>query len=153
MPLPEKPYYSIQELADRWHVSLSDLHDYAKHNLLEVAAWINPGGVNVYYINPLYPNLGYPTANPFQSFKGYAVIPPDLLPPLFEKQTCQIRRFINPETRDLMEIPDDQNGYQISISQLVVSRKERDRFVEFHTLPCECEPVDSECIRSTLNLA
>ena len=134
MPLPEKEYYSLQEMATRWQTSLEDIQYYAVHEQLEVMAWVDIGVINIYCLKKSEEGDYFPVMTGLGSYKDYAIVIPKELRQIFRSSPHPIRSFLNPKDRAPFEIHDDFGGYEVSVSDLVISRLERDRFEILYAL-------------------
>jgi hypothetical protein len=124
---PEKEYHKLQDMMDRWHLSLTDLQYYAAHGHFETMVWLHPCIVNVYQLKKTEDGEMVPVFIRLQPHKGYAIIGPDELHEVFHG-SCPIRKFTSIQGRELLEIQDNQAAYPINITDLVISRQELNRF-------------------------
>ncbi len=143
MSLPEKEYYSLPDIAERWHVPLSDIQYYAAHGILEILVWLQNDIVNVYSLKKTEDGEKVPVPSGLKAYKGYAVLEPDQLRGVFRGGSHQIRQFKVPANQDLLEIHGSQAGYQVTVDDLVISRDERDRIEICHAMACSCSSHDS----------
>lgn len=136
MPLPEKDYYSLEETALRWKISLKDLQYYAAHSNFEVLAWLDAGVVNIYRLKRTEDGDTVPVFSGLKPYRGYAVIPADNLRQIFRSDAAPLRRFIDPATREHLEMHESHPSHEVTSDDIVISRMERDRFEQFYALLC-----------------
>ena len=127
MLMPEKEYYSLEEMATRWHMSLSDIQYYAMHGQFEVMAWLDISVVNVYRLKKTEDGDSIPVASGLAPYKNYAVLASDELRQVFRIGAHRMRKFLDPVNHQPIEIHDSNKGYDVTADDLVISRLERDR--------------------------
>lgn len=134
MPLPEKDYYSLHEIAARWKIPLLDLQYYATHGEIETLIWLHVGVATFYQMKELQVGLVIPVPTGLKAYRDYAVVPSDDLRQVFRSDTALVRNFIHPETLEQIEIHESHPCYEVRSDDLVISRLERNRFEQFHAL-------------------
>lgn len=140
MPLPEKDFHSLVELAQRWHTTLDDIRYYAVHDKLKVKAWIDEEVVKVFRLKKVEDGQLVPVQEGFTTYKDYAFLAPADLRRIFRGDTTPIQEF-TARNGDLLKIYNSGNRYVFTVDDLVVSRWERERFEKVYTVPCPCENI------------
>jgi hypothetical protein len=131
--LPEKEYFTLEELAKRWGTDLGSLQHYAEHNLLEVQAWLGSSAAKVYQTQETRHGDRVPVQVGLTDYKDYALLEPDEVRQVFRHGKRAIGKFLALD-RSLLYKPLDAAKCQVEVSDLVVSKKERDRFEKRYAL-------------------
>ena len=143
MPLPEKNYCPLHEVAARWKTSLSDLHYYASHGFIEVMAWFDVKTAAAYPVDEAEGNASMSPAADLQDYKDYAFIDSDELRQIVRKNDHCIKKFLSESKRIRIQLHDGSQGYNIRADDLVISRNERDRFEVLYALMASTASNDS----------
>jgi len=134
MPLPEKEYYSFQEIASRWQTSLEDIQYYAVHGQLEVMTWVDIGVINIYRLKKTEDGECVSVLTGLSSYKDYALVASKELRQIFRSGSHILRSFLTLKDHSLIEIHNGYAGYEVTNHDLVIHRRERDRFEHIHAL-------------------
>lgn len=112
MALPQKDYYSLCDISNRWGVSPQDTRYYVEHGLLEVQTWLPEIIVKILRHKRTEDGEIAPIPIGVSDFKGYAVIAPDDLREIFRHNSHAIMRFKNPCTGDLIKMFEPRCQYR-----------------------------------------
>lgn len=143
MSLPEKDYFYLQELIDRWSMPGIDLRYYAEQGDLEIQTWLEE--TMVIFIRKMH--MGDGTVASAQAgvgtYKGHAVIEPDELRKIFSSSPQPIVLFRVPHTEEGIKIHRNHKKPVVGIEDLVVSKAVRDTFEKKHGI--NVRPSSSIC--------
>lgn len=136
--MPEKQYFSFQQIAKRWHVELQDMYDYAVEEIFVTLAWIGKTHVEFGYYDEAQDGEPFwvPTKRCWHN--GYGIVRPLDLREVLRSGGCPVQLFGAPGEKDnYVSIQDDQKEYIIEPRDLMISRTERDRVEKLYD-PCNC---------------
>lgn len=141
MPLPQKQYYSLQEIADRWGIPFKDVCDYALEEMFEVHAWI--GKINVEIGSYEETAEGEPFRIPTRCswYNGYAIVRALDLREIFRQGSCAVQSFLVAEDKDSYLDITDEKDYIIEVRDLMVSKCARDKVEKEYKLVFDAPPV------------
>ncbi len=129
MALPEKSYFSLLEVAKRWGTELDSVRYYAEHDELEVQTWLNDIDVDVLQIIETKNGETAFIKRGIQTYCDYAILKPIELRKVFRFQEgYAVYNFLALNGEQLLTIRNQKTRYIINITDLVISRSERDRF-------------------------
>ena len=141
MALPEKDYLYLQELIGRWRIAEADLRYFAEQGLLEVQAWLDETMVKIFRNARTEDGIVAPVQIGVGTYKGHAIVEPDELRKIFSASPQPVFFFRNPHNGEAIKIHrNHKNPPSIGIEDLVISRKERDRFETLHSI----DPASSQ---------
>ena len=131
MPLPQKRWFRIAEVAKRWSLTTSDLEDYALDEMLQLSVFVAdlPAEMGSWEGNragegPLLQDL--PILNgPQPLLRG------NLLE-IFRDGQAEVRAFRNQQPNTYLHIRSDVLAMVVRRDDLIVTREERDRFEHEH---------------------
>ena len=133
MTLPEKDYLYLQELIGRWRIAEADLRYFAEQGLLEVQAWLDETMVKIFRNTRTEDGALAAVQIGVGTYKGHAIVEPDELRKIFSASPKAVFFFRNPHNGEAIKIHHNhKNPPIIGIEDLVISRKERDRFEAAH---------------------
>lgn len=141
MALPEKNYYSLQEISMRWGISLQDIRYYAEHGFLDIQTWLPETVVRLYRDKRTEDGDIAPVPVGVSSYKGYAVIEPDDLRKIFRNGSRPVSKFINPKNNDSLRILDERRKFIVTPEDLVICKCERNWFEENYGLKISTEQI------------
>ena len=135
MPLPEKGYYSLQEIAERWGIPLKDVCDHAVEEAFIVHAWIGKVHVEIGYYEEVAKDDAFWIPAERKWFNGYAIVRPLDLREVFRQGQCSVHlyQWNGAAGEELLKIITEKD-YIIEPRDLMVSRAERDRMEVLHDL-------------------
>jgi hypothetical protein len=133
MALPEKDYFTLEDLAKRWGTDLCNLRYYAEHNLLEAQVWLGNKAVKVYQMQETRRGDKVPVQIGLEDYKGYVILEADEIRQVFRYGKRAIGKFTALD-RSLLYKTLSKAKYKIAIADLVVSKQERDRFEKEYDL-------------------
>lgn len=133
MALPEKEYFSFEDLALRWKTTKHNVCYYVKHGLLEGQIWVGSyiaqvGKVREYGGKQLYECLGP------SNVEGYQVVDKDDVHRAHMNANTEVRSFKSQDKKSIYTIPAQFPAILITIDHIRVHKKERDRFEEIYDL-------------------
>lgn len=131
MPLPQKRWFRLAEVAKRWSMAVSDLEDYALDEMLQLAvfvvdlaaemgSWEGNGQRACLSVEDL-PILNGPQA----------LLRSSLLA-IFRDGQAEIRAFRQQQPNTYLHVRFDVSGILVRRDDLIVTREERDRFEREH---------------------
>lgn len=141
MALPEKNYYLLCDVGERWRVSPQDVRYYAENGLLEIQTWLPEIIVKLFRNKKTEDGEIAPVQIGVSDYKGYAIVEPDELRKIFRNSPRPVNRFKCPRSGDPIKIFDPRTRFMVAIEDLVVSKTERDRFEK------ECGIEITDCPR------
>ncbi len=134
MALPRKQIFGLNEIATRWNVSVNDLGCYAIDDVLTLSTVVN--GVDA--------EIGQFAMDENSEISPASVARKRLLGvqdlfgcdvwPAFKGETVTVRRFRPDHPDGYIDIDVPEGGIRIGLSDLIVTRAERDRFEAAHGL-------------------
>jgi len=131
MPLPQKRWFRIAEVAKRWSLATSDLEDYALDEMLQLSVFVVdlPAEMGSWEGNragegPLLQDL--PILNGPQP-----LLRSNLLA-IFRDEQVEVRAFRNQQPNTYLHIRSDVPAMVVRRDDLIVTREERDRFEREH---------------------
>lgn len=128
MALPEKNYYSLCDVGERWKVLPQDVRYYAENGLLEIQTWLPEIIVKIFRNKKMEDGQIAPVQIGVSDFKGYAVVETDALREIFRHNTHAVIKFKTPCIGDFIKMFDPRTPFMLAINDLVISKCERDRF-------------------------
>lgn len=138
MPLPDKHYFSLQSLSDRWEIPFDDIRYYAEHEELELCCWLDMREVI------FYRSMGKECkfAGECRKFEGYVGIHSRDCRKVFRCGKYKLTNFIHLERNNCMiTIAPQSRDVVISTDDLRITRPECQRFEKDNDLEpsCECD--------------
>ena len=127
MPLPQKRWFRLAEVAKCWSMAVSDLEDYALDEMLQLSVFvvdlpaesgIREGTQRVLHDLPI---LTGPQPLPRSSLLG-----------VFRDGQAEVRAFRTEQPSTYLHIRTDVPGMIVRRDDLIVTREERDRFENEH---------------------
>ena len=140
MSLPDKDYFYLQELIDRWRITGADLRYFAEHGMLEMQTWLDETMVMISRKARTLEGVVVPVQAGVGTYKGYAVVEPDELRKIFSSSPQPIVLFRNPHTDEAIKIHRNHKKPLIGIEDLVVVKTERDAFETKHGIDVSQTP-------------
>ncbi len=148
MPLPQKRWFRLAEVAKRWSMAVSDLEDYALDEMLQLAvfvvdlpaemgSWEGNGQRECFSVQDL-PILNGPQA----------LLRSSLLA-IFRDGQAEVRAFRYQQPNTYLHIRSDVAAIVVRRDDLIVTREERDRFEREHaatSAPDEPPPRHGELL-------
>jgi hypothetical protein len=141
--LPEKEYFTLAEIMERWNTPYSQLQHYIEHGLIEVQLWIDgvntraslyqeiinaENSINIHHCRFFISHCSF--------FRGYAVVPSHHCRKIFKSPDgAFIREFKIAGEETYFHSEED---ILITEYDLHISRKERDRFEQRYNIPVSC---------------
>ncbi len=132
MALPEKNYYYLQELIDRWGMPGIDLRYYAEQGQLEMQTWLDETIVIISRKVIIEDGTVASAQAGVGTYKGYAVVETDELRKIFSFSPQSVVLFRIPNTDEAIKIHRNHKRPMIGIEDLVVHREARDAFEKQH---------------------
>ena len=133
MPLPEKEYFALDEIEERWGIQRRDTIYYAENGLLEIAVRV-VGVVIETGISETEPNgRWFRLLEDHTSYSGLLTLRACDLAVLLRRGSMTVRCFRAGEQR-YGDIAEPEGGIEARTCDLVVTRAERDRFEHAHDL-------------------
>ena len=133
MPLPEKEYFVLGEIEERWGIQRWDTEYYAKNGLIRIAAHVFGAVVETGIIETEPDGRWFRLPEEHLRYSGLLTLRACDLAALLRRGSANISCFRAGGDRygDIFE-PED--GIEVRVADLVVTRAERDRFERAHNL-------------------
>ena len=127
MALPEKDYFTFEDLADRWKARLRDVRYYAEHGLIDVQIWIEDCIVEPLLIRIIDGDMAYIREDRVP-LRGYVLLGVDDIRRAFKEGKVEIREFKADNRSCLYKIPAHLPAVVLDLGELVIHRVARDSF-------------------------
>ena len=134
MPLPRKQFFALPEVSGRWGVSLNDLGCYALEDMLTLSTVVN--GIDVEEGEYDEDGHGGAQRSPhgWRRLAGVQHLFGHDIWPAFKGGMASILRFKPDDPGEYIDIEKPAGGIEIGLADLVMTRRERDRFEAEHGL-------------------
>jgi len=133
MPLPEKEYFALKEVEERWSVKREDTIYFAENGLLEFAIRVFNIVIETGVIEQEPDGRWDRVLEDYTHYSGLLVLLPCDLALLLRRGSMIIDSFHVGEGR-YGDIVKPEDGIEVHTCDLVVTRAERDRFEQEHGL-------------------
>lgn len=140
MPLPEKEYFTLEEVEERWSMERRDTIYYAENGLLKVAIRVFDLVIETGVIEKEPDGRWIRVLEDYTRYSGLLVLLSCDLATLFWHGSTIIDSFHVGEGR-YGDIVKPKGGLEVHIYGLVVTRAERDRFEREHELNRKTRPT------------
>lgn len=74
MPKPERDYYPLSELGERWQITFEEMRYYGEHGTIQMLAWLDDLTVKVYLRKKTEDGELVPVEKGLRSHQGYAIV-------------------------------------------------------------------------------
>jgi hypothetical protein len=132
VPKPERHYFPLHELGERWQITFEEMRYYGEHGTLKMQAWLGDLTVKIYLRKKTEDGDLVPVANGIRSYSDYAIVEPYELRKIFRETSADTSKFVDPSSGELLKL--HRCRYKIGIDDLMISRIERDRFEREHDI-------------------
>ena len=145
MPLPEKDYFSLEEVEERWGMQRRDTIYYAENGLLEISTRVRKVVLDAGFVEVDVEGHWLKMLEDRYRFSGLVALHEHDLTEVFVSGAAWVHSFRAEEER-YMDVVQPEDGVNVRINTLVVTRVERDRFEREHGLTegIEADPVHKE---------
>jgi hypothetical protein len=133
MPLPEKEYFALEEIEERWGIQRRDTTYYAENGLLEIMMRVVGVVIEVGIIETEPNGRWFSILEDHRRYSGLLALRACDLAILLRRGSMTIRCFRAGEER-YGDIVAPEDGIEVHACDLVVTRAERDRFERAHAL-------------------
>jgi hypothetical protein len=133
MPLPEKEYFALDEIEERWGIQRRDTIYYAENGLLEIAMRVVGVVIETGIIETEPNGRWFRLLEDHRRYSGLLTLRACDLAVLLRRGSMTIRCFRAGEER-YGDIVEPEDGIEVHACDLVVTRAERDRFERAHAL-------------------
>ncbi len=137
MPRPEKPFFALDELAQRWAMSVRDIGSYAVDGLLTLAIVV----VEEVMVIPVKPNCNKQEAHSHTLQGVVPVFGLDVWRAIKE-ETVTVKRFLDTKLKTPLVIQSEDQYQIVALSDIVVVAGEVRRFETVNKL----SPVGSSAV-------
>ena len=134
MPLPRKQIFTLTEVSKRWSVSVHDLGCYAIEDALVLSTVVNAIDAEIGEIVVGNDGETFRASQGRRRFSGVLQLFGFDVWPVFKGERAVIRRFLPENPDGFIDVEEPAEGIVIGLSDLVVTRTERDRFEAVHGL-------------------
>ena len=131
MPLPEKEYFTLEEIERRWETERADTIYYAENGLLEIAMRVVGITIETGLIEPEPDGGCYKVPEDYRRYSGLLTLCSCDLALLLRRGSATIHCF-DPGDQRYGDIVAPRAGIEVRACDLVVTRAERDRFEQAH---------------------
>jgi hypothetical protein len=144
MPLPQKRWFRVADVAKRWAMPLSDIEDYALDDMLQLAVFVvdvpaeagtwetGGGGGDARALQDL------PILNGPQPLLRAS------LAEIFREGQAEIRAFRTTQPNNYLDVRAGAPAVIVRREDLIVTREERERFERDHAVAAGGEPVATD---------
>jgi hypothetical protein len=133
MPLPEKEYFVLDEIEERWSIQRRDTIYYAENGLLEIAMRVVGVVIETGIIETELNGRWFRLLEDHTRYSGLLTLRACDLAVLLRRGSMTVRCFRAGEQR-YGDIAEPEGGIEVRTCDLVVTRAERDRFEHAHDL-------------------
>lgn len=131
MPLPQKRWFRIADIARRWAIPLSDIEDYALDELLELAVFVVDVPAEAGSWEP-GPQGDVPLLQDRPILNGPQPLPRASLLEIFRGGEAEVRAFQTALPNTFLRVAPGLPALVVRRDDLIVTREERDRFERQH---------------------
>lgn len=124
--LPERIFYSCDEIVKRWGIPTSDLHQYLLHGQLQASVWLPT--MSVYDIAESVDNGRILLSKQMRHWHGYTHLYAHDCRAVLRNGKSYVRDFINPETGGRLSIAEGMPAVRVTDGDLVILKTEKQRF-------------------------
>ena len=133
MPLPEKGYFVLDEIEERWGMQRRDTVYYAKNGLIRIATHVFGAVVETGIIETEPDGRWFRLPEEHMRYSGLLTLRACDLATIFRRGSASIN-FFDPGDGRYGDIVAPADGIEVRVADLVVTRAERDRFEHAHRL-------------------
>jgi hypothetical protein len=133
MPLPEREYFTLNEIETRWEITRSDALYYAENGLVRFATRIFGAVVETGIIETEPDGRWFRLPEEHMRYSGLLTLRACDLATIFRRGSASIN-FFDPGDDRYGDIVAPADGIEVRVADLVVTRAERDRFERVHSL-------------------
>jgi hypothetical protein len=133
MPLPEKEYFSLEEIEERWAMRRRDTIYYAENGLLEVSIRVRRVVLDGGFVEVDEDRRWLKMLEDRYHFSGLLALHEHDLTEVFLQGAAWVHSFRAEEGRYL-DVVEPEGGVNVLMNALVVTQAERDRFEREHGL-------------------
>jgi len=133
MPLPEKEYFALEEIEERWNIRRVDTVYYAENGLIEIAMRVVGVVIETGLIESEPDGRWFRLPEDHRRFSGLLTLRACDLAILLRRDSMTIHSFRVGEER-YGDIAEPEDGVEVHARDLIVTRAERDRFEKTHAL-------------------
>lgn len=126
--LPERVFYSLNDLQNDWQVTLMDIKQWLMHGHLTAVVWLPL--ISVYEIQEVKEGSRILLTKQLRHWDGYTILYPHHCRTLIKTGKIYLRDFICPQNNAKLSLPDTAQSMRFMIDDLVVLNEERKRFEE-----------------------
>lgn len=133
MPLPDREYFWLDEVEERWGVRRQDTAYYSENSLLEIAIRVTGAVIETGIIETEPEGRWFKILEDQICYTGLLALRPCDLAIVFRRGSAIIH-FFRAEDGRYGDIAEPKGGIEVRTCDLVVTRAERDRFEQAHAL-------------------
>lgn len=135
MPWHVKDHFSIEALAQRWHITPRDIQYIAERGMLEVQTWLSEVLFTRFRYSKVDNGKMVPIPLDILCVTGYVIVNHEELRKVFRSpDPTYVRRFISVDHKDLYGFKYNVLGTLLSTDTLEISHAEVERFEREHKL-------------------
>ena len=132
MPLPQKRWYRIADVARRWNMPMSDIEDYALDEMLQLSVFVVDVPVEATAGNSAATNVRSPQGMPFVN--GPQPLQRTSLLEIFRDGQAEVRAFRTERPNKYLYVWSGTPAVVVRRDDLILTREERDRFEREHAV-------------------
>ncbi len=137
--LPERVFYSLNDIQNAWQVRFSDLKQWLIHDQLKAHTWLPMMSVYELKEEPLGSQVFL--RKQLRHWEGYTPLDPHHYRRLFKTEKVYLREFSGVTGNARLLLTETQDSIAIDLDDLVILNEERKRFEKQHQIhpatPCQ----------------
>lgn len=126
LSLPERVFYTRNELQSIWELSESDVTQYLMHGSLAAHIWLPM--LSVYEVVEEVEGARIILTKSLKHWEGYTPLYTHQCRTLFKTGKVYLREFMCSESNKKLILPESVNSIRINIQDVVILNEERKRF-------------------------
>ena len=143
MALPEKNYFYLQEVIQRWKISEMDLRYYAENDLIKIEAWLPDVIAKIYTNKRTEDGELAKIYTGVRNYKGYAIIDPSEIRKAFSKIPQFIEWFKNPRNNEDIKLMGLPEKITLQTDDFIILKSEIERFETKHGTSSKLKNIPS----------
>lgn len=128
--LPERVFYTREELQNIWELSESDITQYLMHGSLIAHIWLPM--MSVYEVSEELDGARILLVRDLKHWEGYTPLYAHQCRTLFKTGKVYLREFMCGDSNKKLILPDSVGSVRVTIQDLVIMNEERKRFETEH---------------------
>lgn len=134
--LPERVFYSLNDIEKLWHADPSDLKQWLMHGQLKAHVWLPM--ISLYEIKEETDGARIILTKELRHWEGYTPLYPHHCRKIFRSGTVYLREFLCAQQNSKLALPATSESLRFTLSDLVILNEERKCFEEQHHIKETC---------------